>query len=113
MLVFLVQFIHFIILLFILFGAFLLHASYLVGYMLFIVATLIHWILLKGKCILTVWEEKLTNNPKLEPFNERVIKSLNIDVEKSTFNKCETGIMIGVIAVACLRIVINHNSSKT
>lgn len=103
LLVTIIRFIHFILLLFIIFGAILLHSSKLIKYMLFIIATLIHWVIFKGKCILTIWEEKLTGNPDLEPFNKRVIESIGINVSQKKLNKIEIGVMIGIIAIACSR----------
>jgi hypothetical protein len=106
LLVTIVQFIHFILLLFIVFGAILLHTSKLIGYLLFLVATWIHWVLLNDKCILTIWEEKLTKDPNLEPFNKRLIESLGISVSESKLKKIEKGIMIGIIVIACSRIFL-------
>jgi len=112
LLVTIIRFIHFILLLFIIFGAILLHSSKLIGYMLFIIATLIHWIIFKGKCILTIWEEKLSGNPNLEPFNKRIVESIGINISQKKLNTIEIGVMIGIIAIACSRGIFAFLKNK-
>lgn len=76
---------------------------------MFLIATLIHWVILKDKCIFTVLEEKLTGNPKLEPFNKRLIESVGINIPSSKLKKIEKGVMIGIIVITCLRIFSSNN----
>ena len=100
----LLRFMHFIVLLFIITGEFILPKKYLGSYLIFLAVTLVHAAFFKGRCVLTVLEEKLQKE-SIRPFNERVVEYFGVPIVSSTkFKIVEAFLIVGIVSVSVYRM---------